>query len=67
MLICWQGETSKAAAHLYRGDGAVLGGGDTLLHGTHVCGQCRLVTHSRGDTAQQGGHLRASLGEPAHQ
>lgn len=44
--------------YLHRCDGAFLGGGDSLLHGTHVSGQSGLVTHSRGDTPQQGGHLR---------
>ena len=42
---------------LHRGDGALGGGGDTLLHGTHVSGQRGLVTYSRGDTTQQGRHL----------
>ena len=44
-------------AHLHGCDGALLGGGDSLLHGTHVSGQGGLVTHSRGDTTQQGRHL----------
>merc|ERR1711936_560336 len=34
------------------------------LHGTHVSGQSGLVTDSRGDTTEQGRHLRTSLGEP---
>jgi len=44
--------------YLHRCDGTLLGGGDSLLHGTHVSGQSGLVTHSRGDTTQQGRHLR---------
>ena len=50
--------------YLHRCDGSLLGGGDTLLHGTHVSGQSGLVTDSRGDTTEQGRHLRTSLGEP---
>merc|ERR550519_1823500 len=49
---------------LHGGDGSLLGGGDTLLHGTHVSGQGGLVTDSRGDTTEQGRHLRTGLGEP---
>ena len=46
---------------LHGGDGSLLGGGDSLLHATHVSGQGGLVTHSRGDTTQQGRHLGTSL------
>merc|ERR1712112_817542 len=49
---------------LHRCDGSLLGGGDALLHGTHVSGQSGLVTDSGGDTTEQGRHLRTSLGEP---
>merc|ERR1719474_2630697 len=49
---------------LHRCDGSLLGGGDTLLHGTHVSGQGGLVTDSGGNTTEQGRHLRTSLGEP---
>merc|ERR1719230_1595958 len=49
---------------LYRCEGSLLGGGDTLLHGTHVSGQSGLVTDSRGDTTEEGRHLGTSLGEP---
>merc|ERR1711884_334056 len=49
---------------LHRCDGSLLGGGDTLLHGTHVSGQSGLVTDSRGDTTEQGRHLGTSLSEP---
>lgn len=44
--------------YLHRCDWTLLGGGDSLLHGTHVSGQSGLVPHSRGDTTQQGRHLR---------
>lgn len=45
------------------GDGTLLGGGDTLLHATHVDGEGGLVTDGRGDTTQQGRHLRTGLSE----
>lgn len=32
--------------HLHRCNGTLLGGGDSLLHGTHVSGQGGLVPHS---------------------
>jgi len=48
---------------LYGGDGALLGGGDPLLHTAHVSGQGWLVPHSRWNTTKQGGHLRTSLSE----
>ena len=48
---------------LDRGDGTLLGGGDSLLHGTHVSGQGGLVTDSGGDTTEQGRHLGTGLGE----
>ncbi len=37
---------SRHVDSLHRRDGALLGGGDALLHGSHVRGQCRLITHS---------------------
>ena len=49
--------------YLDRGDGSLLGGGDTLLHAAHVRGQGGLVTHGGGDTTQQSGHLRTSLND----
>jgi len=52
---------SRHVDSLHRGDGTLGGGGDTLLHATNVGGQGRLITHSRGDTTQQGRHLRTSL------
>merc|ERR1719435_173031 len=54
---------SRYIDSLHGGNGTLLGGGNSLLHSTHVSGQGRLVTHSRGDTTQQGRHLRTSLGE----
>eukprot|EP00123_Amoebidium_parasiticum_P007880 comp18430_c0_seq1/m.19678 comp18430_c0_seq1/g.19678 ORF comp18430_c0_seq1/g.19678 comp18430_c0_seq1/m.19678 type:complete len:536 (+) comp18430_c0_seq1:33-1640(+) len=48
---------------LHGGNGTLAGGGNALLHTTHVRGQGRLVTHGGGDTAEQGRHLRAGLGE----
>ena len=49
--------------YLDRGNGTLLGGGDSLLHGTHVSGQSGLVTDSGGDTTKQGRHLGTGLGE----
>lgn len=52
--------------HVDRLDGsnrALVGGGDTLLHSTHVDGQGGLVTDGGGDTTQKGGHLGTGLGE----
>ena len=48
---------------LHGGDGALGGGGDTLLHSTHVSGECWLVADGGRDAAEQGGHLGAGLGE----
>ncbi|KAH7467054.1 uncharacterized protein KRP23_11379 [Phytophthora ramorum] len=48
---------------LHRGNGALLGRGNTLLQRTQVRGQRRLVAHSGRDTAQQSRHLRARLRE----
>lgn len=45
------------------GNRTLLGGGDTLLHTTHVDGQGGLVTDGRGDTTEKGRHLRTGLGE----
>merc|ERR1719474_1855641 len=59
-----EGVDSGHVDGLHRCDGSLLGSGDTLLHGTHVSGQSGLVTDSRGDTTEQGRHLRTSLGEP---
>ena len=60
----WGGICQIVSGHvdgLHRGDGALLGGGDTLLHSTHVSGQGWLVAYSRGDTAQQGRHLQHTV------
>ena len=51
----------KRLSYLHGSDGSLLGGGDSLLHGTHVSGQRGLVTDSGGDTTQQGRHLRTGL------
>ena len=45
------------------GNGTLVGGGDTLLHTTHIDGQGGLVTDSGGNTTQQGRHLGTGLGE----
>ena len=57
---------SRNIDSLDRGDGALLGGGDSLLHATHVSGQSGLVTHSRGNTTQQSRHLGTSLNQEIH-
>ena len=48
---------------LHRGDGAVAGGGDTLLQSAQLVGQRRLIADSRGHTAHQSRDLRAGLHE----
>ena len=50
--------------YLDRCDGTLLGGGDTLLHGSHVSSKGRLVTDSRWDTTKQSRHFAADMGEP---
>jgi len=54
---------SRYVHSLYGGDGSLLGGGDTLLHTTHISGEGRLVTYSRGDTTQKRRHLGTGLSE----
>src|SRR5699024_2995409 len=49
---------------LQRGDRVAAGGGDPLLQQTHLVGQVGLVAHRRGHPPEQGGDLRAGLGEP---
>lgn len=44
-------------------NGTLLGGGNSLLHTTHVDGEGGLVTDGRGDTTKQSRHLRTGLGE----
>jgi hypothetical protein len=44
-------------------DGTLLGGGNTLLHTTHVDSESGLVTDGRGDTTEQGRHLGTGLSE----
>jgi peptide chain release factor 1 len=45
------------------GNGSLGGGGNTLLHETHVDGEGWLVTDGRWDTAKKSGHLGTGLGE----
>merc|ERR1739844_611711 len=54
---------SRHVDGLDRGNGALLGGGDSLLHATHVSGQGWLVAHSRRNTTQQSGHFGTGLSE----
>ncbi|GMR43041.1 hypothetical protein PMAYCL1PPCAC_13236 [Pristionchus mayeri] len=54
---------SRHVDSLDGGDGSLLGGGNTLLHATHVSGEGRLVSYGRGDTTEEGRHLRTGLGE----
>src|SRR5262245_23684303 len=49
---------------LYRGDRALVGGGDALLQGTHVGRQRGLVADRRGNAAEQRRDFRAGLREP---
>ena len=49
---------------LDRGNGSVLGGGDTLLQGAHFVGQGGLVAHGGGHPAHKGGHLGTGLDIP---
>jgi hypothetical protein len=44
-------------------DGTLLGGGNSLLEGTHIGGQSGLVTDSGGNSTKQSGHLGTGLGE----
>ena len=53
----------KIIPYLYGGDGSLLGGSDPLLHASHVGGEGWLVTHSGGDTPEEGRHLRTGLGK----
>jgi hypothetical protein len=46
------------------GNGSLGGGGDTLLHDTHIDGEGGLVTDSGGNTSEKRRHLRSGLGEP---
>ncbi len=48
---------------LHRGDGPLVGRGDSLLQRTHFRGQRRLVTHGRRHPAQQRGHFASGLRE----
>jgi peptide chain release factor 1 len=48
---------------LDRGDGTLLGGGNSLLHTTHIGGEGWLVTDSGWNSTEQGRHLGTGLGE----
>ena len=48
---------------LHRGDRTLWRGGDALLQRAHVGGERRLITHRRGNTAEQRRHFRAGLRE----
>eukprot|EP00128_Syssomonas_multiformis_P016704 Colp12_sorted_trinity150504_noHs@24768 len=48
---------------LHGGNGTLLGGGNTLLHSTHVGGEGWLVTDSGGNTTEKGRHLGTGLSE----
>jgi hypothetical protein len=48
---------------LHRSDRSSLGGGNSLLEGTEIGSESGLISDSGGDTAEEGRHLRASLGE----
>ncbi len=54
---------SRDVNGLDRGNRALLGGGDTLLHHTHVDSEGRLVSDSGGNTTKQSRHLGTGLGE----
>lgn len=54
---------SRHVDSLHGGNGSLVGGGNTLLHSTHISGQGRLVTHSGGNTSQKSRHLRTGLSE----
>ena len=45
-------------------DGTFLSGSDAFLHGSHLGGQCWLVTDGGRHTSQQGGYFRTGLCEP---
>ena len=48
---------------LYRRDGAILSGCNTLLQSTDICGQGRLIAYCRRHTAEQCRYLRTCLNE----
>ena len=66
---CWCRVSQVIGGHVNRlhgGDGAVLGGGDALLQGTHLRGQRRLISHGARHAAEQCGYLGACLCETEH-
>ena len=57
---CWRWVGQVIGRHVNGLDGSDrthFGRGNTLLQTAHFFGQCRLVTHSRRHTTQQGGHF----------
>lgn len=44
-------------------NGSLLGGGNSFLEGSQICREGGLISDGGWDTSEQGGHLRASLGE----
>jgi len=44
-------------------NGSLGGGGNTLLHQTHVDGEGWLITDGRWETTEKSGHLGTGLGE----
>lgn len=42
---------------------SLLGGGNSFLEGSQICREGGLISDGGWDTSEQGGHLRASLGE----
>jgi len=45
------------------GNGTLEGGGNSLLHSTHIGGEGWLVTDGRWNSTEKSGHLRTGLGE----
>ena len=57
-VVCWHINCLNGS------DGTFLSGSDAFLHGSHLGGQCRLVTDGGRHTSQQGGYFRTGLCEP---
>ena len=49
--------------YLHGSDRTLSGGGNSLLHATHVSGQSGLVTDGGRNTTEQSGHFRTGLSE----
>jgi peptide chain release factor 1 len=56
-IICWHVHS------LHRGNGTILGGGNSLLKTTEIGSEGRLITDSGWNTTEKGGHLGTCLGE----